>query len=399
MFVKLFEEFKETLKNTPILYKNKDLEVKVVTNLPSSINLGKNTNWCSNSPSGFYSHSRTSNMYRFIFSDGYKLRLTWDYITQKASSLGSFAGGTHWGQGGFVNGRSKFYDVLRPEDDSEPFYIDWKSDKKREIVDRIQSIPQKAIDAVTEYQNKMSIHKSENLNRMYREIEKIKVVNVRKSGGGSKLSFFNLKYLLVKIFYLGKEYDLECAVDGNDYKFDLDQFKKSFRNKYALYGKEIEIYLFDKMMEWCKKNNIDFDQINESISNYDLNKISDIKDCFSRSEVDVKENFIYRVDYQKNVEYCVELNDNLEMSREEFISFFNELKMAIIRSLNIIDDINLKKAKIRISTRNDSHQFDILSEINQNRIGGFRIGRRVTILNWWIIFQGGETNLSGYNIT
>ena len=78
MFVKLFEEFKETLKNTPILFKNKDLEVKVVTNLPASINLGKDTNWCSNSPSGFYSHSRTSNMYRFIFSDGYKLRLTWD---------------------------------------------------------------------------------------------------------------------------------------------------------------------------------------------------------------------------------------------------------------------------------------------------------------------------------
>ena len=245
----------------------------------------------------------------------------------------------------------------------------------------------------------MSIQKSENLNRMYREIEKIKVISVKKTGGGSKLSFFNLKYLLVRISYLGKEHDLECAVDGlKDYKFDLDQFKKTFRNKYALYGKEIEIYLFDKMMEWCKKNNMDLDQIYESISKYDSDKISEIKDCFSRSEVDVKENFIYRVDYQKNVEYCVELNDNLEMSREEFLSFINELKMAINRSLDMIDGIDLTKAKMRISTRNDSHQFDILSEINRNRIGVFRIGRRVTILDWWIIFKGDITNLSGYNI-
>jgi hypothetical protein len=192
-------------------------------------------------------------MYRFNFSDGYKLRLTWDYITQKASHLGPFSGGTHWGQGGVVDGEEQYYDVFRPEDDSEPFLIDWKSDRKREIVDRIQSIPQEAIDMVHKYQDKMSRYKSENLNKMYKEIEKIKVVDVKEDQPNDWYD----NALKVTINYLGSKYDLDFKFNNkNQFGFSSKEFDKAFKHKYARYGRELSGYLFDKTMEFCKKNNI-----------------------------------------------------------------------------------------------------------------------------------------------
>ncbi len=256
MFIKYFEEFKETQKNTPLLYTDDNLEVKVVKNLSSSKNQGRDTDWCSNGEVGFYSHDKTSNMYRFNFKDGYKLRLTWDYISQDASSLGPLVGGTHWGQGGKLSdGGRLYYDVLRPEDESEPFYVDWKSEKKREIVNRIQSIPQQAIDAVHDYQKKFSRSKSEKFYKMYNEIQKIAIINVSKySDDESYLKYEN--NFLIKLLYRGSEFEVKCRFDDkSNHNFILGKFEKLFRNKYAIYGREIRMYLFDKMMEWCKKNN------------------------------------------------------------------------------------------------------------------------------------------------
>lgn len=252
--LKLFEEFTETPKNTPLLYKDDNLEVKVVKTYDSSRDQGKDTNWCSNQEQGFYAHNKTANMYRFNFKDGYKLRLTWDYITQMASDLGSYSGGTHWGQGGIVDGEKQYYDVFRPEDDSEPFLIDWKSDKKREIVDRIQSIPQGAIDAVHRYQDKMSRYKSENLNKLYKEIERIKVISVKES---DRKDDWYKNYLDVTISYLGSEYDLRMYFNSKYMcGFSSKEFDNAFKHKYAKYGRELSGYLFDKVMEFCKKNNI-----------------------------------------------------------------------------------------------------------------------------------------------
>jgi hypothetical protein len=283
MFVKLFEEFKETPKNTPLLYKDEFLEVKVAANFSSSKNQGIGTDWCSNSQTGFYTHSKTSNMYRFHFSDGYKLRLTWDYISQKASSLGEYAGGTHWGQGGIVDGQKQFYDILRPEDDSEPFYINWGNRKAREIVKRIQSIPQKAIDAVHQYQEKMSRYKSENLNKMYREIQKIKIIDVRSfdpDKNTDEYKFFKHDYdnnFLVKVLYLEKEFTLECYFDTKyNLRMDLGDLGKSFKHKHAVHGNEVRKYIFDKMMEWIKKN-----PLNESLENPDS-----VEDLFRELEID-----------------------------------------------------------------------------------------------------------------
>lgn len=258
MFIKYFEEFKETQKNTPLLYTDDNLEVKVVKSFSSSKNQGKDTDWCSNGEFGFYSHDKTSNMYRFNFKDGYKLRLTWDYISKNASSLGPLSGGTHWGQGGkSSDGHKLYYDVLRPEDESEPFYIDWKSGKNREIVNRIQSIPQKAIDAVHNYQEKASRSKSEKLVKMYNEIQKIKILQVDRCVDDMSDRYFKYENnFLVKISYRGKEFEIKCRFDDKfNCGFTLGKFEKIFRNKYAIYGREIRMYLFDKMMEWCKKNN------------------------------------------------------------------------------------------------------------------------------------------------
>jgi len=255
-FIKLFEEFTETSKNTPLLYKDDNLEVKVVKTLDSSIEQGKNSNWCSNYSDGFYKHNKTANLFRFNFSDGYKLRLTWDYITQVASHLGSYHGGTHWGQGGIVDGVKQRYDVLRVEDDSEPFLINWKGVNKREIVNRIESIPQEAINKVHEYQEKMSRYKSENLNNMYSEIEKIKVIDVKISQFVD--DFYDWDNIFdVTITYLGKSYIINFSFNSKkECEFSSKEFESAFKNKSAMYGTELSGYLFDKVMEFCKKNNI-----------------------------------------------------------------------------------------------------------------------------------------------
>ena len=141
-------------------------------------------------------------------------------------------------------------------DDSETFLIDWQSDKKREIVDRIQSIPQEAIDKVHQYQDKMSRYKSENLNKLYKEIEKIKVISVKESDNKEDYDWYN-NYLDVTISYLGSEYDLKMYFNNKTTcGFNSDEFDKVFKHKYSKYGRELSSYLFDKVMELCKKNNI-----------------------------------------------------------------------------------------------------------------------------------------------
>lgn len=238
---KLFE-FVETSQNTPTLYKDDNLEVKVSKTFDSIKQQNKDTAWCSTSPSGFYSHNKTANMYRINFKDGYKLRLTWDYIPQEASELGSHSGGTHWGQGGIVDGEKLYYDVFRPRDNDDPFYIDWQSEKSREIVDRIKSIPEDAKLAMMEYQDKMTKEKSELITRAFKEIELIKVLNVEPSD-----SYF-YKYL-VTVTYRGKKYEVNLSSNS----FSAKELGRDIKNKYALVGKTLPKYLNDKTKEFLKK--------------------------------------------------------------------------------------------------------------------------------------------------
>lgn len=259
--IKKFEnfilEFKETEKNTPVLYKDDNLEVKVVKTFDACAEQGKGTNWCSNYKSGYYMHSGTANMFRFNFKDGYKLRLTWDYLRDN---------GTHWGQGGVVNGVLKKYEYIFPKDASEPFLFDYKKDDKlQEMVNRIESIPQKVIDVVHKYQETHSVEKSANLNKMYDEISKIEVVGLEKME--ETLEYFledkDEKYIIT-IKYLGKEYKIKSTYEKDyetdKYTFDnfrySKEFKRDFKNDMGLNNTILEIYLSDKAKEFAKRNNI-----------------------------------------------------------------------------------------------------------------------------------------------
>jgi hypothetical protein len=222
-------EFKENEQNTPTLYKDENVEVKVAKTFDSVKLQNKNTHWCSSSKQGFYGHNKTANMYRINFKDGYKLRLTWDYITQKASALGGYSGGTHWGQGGIVNGENKFYSVMRPEDDSEPFLFDYtKNDDRKEMVNRIESIPQKAQDAIHKYQKNNSIEKSENLNKMYQEIQKIKLKYIEETDDSNE--FIGI------VNYLGNTYKIyfEFNYPNSNYGTKVKIFTKNNNNNKSL---------------------------------------------------------------------------------------------------------------------------------------------------------------------
>lgn len=286
-------EFVETPSNTPLLYKDDDIEVKVVKTLDATKQQNKDTSWCSTNKSGFYSHNKTANMYRINFKDGYKLRLTWDYINQGASELGHFSGGTHWGQGGVVDGIKLSYDVFRPRENDDPFFIDWQSEKEREIVNRIQSLPKEAVDAMKEYQNKMTIEKSANLNKLYSEIQKIKVVDVKVGK-----SHFYESVMSIKVDYNGETYDLNITDDyGRDRitiipNGDYCQFIKDFKNKYAEYDKSLGVYLYDKSKEFLKRNsNATNETISQAESNFYneiLDDIDDILISFKDSGFDIK---------------------------------------------------------------------------------------------------------------
>ena len=261
---KLFE-FKETESNTPVLYKDDNLEIKVVKTFDACKEQGKDTGWCSNMSHGFYKHNITANMYRFNFKDGYKLRLTWDYIDYNASP-DAFAGGTHWGSGGKVNGRQIYYNYIRPEDESEPFLFDYhKNDQRQEMVNRINSIPQDAIDAVHEYQEKSSREKSGLVNTMYNEISKIKVSDVEVTTDESYP-------FLVRINYNGNTYDIKMDQFGYlaELSKDFKKFKKDFKNKHAFSDtyKTLTKYMIDKVNSTLKSK-----KLNESL---DLDTIDDI---------------------------------------------------------------------------------------------------------------------------
>lgn len=240
---KLFE-FVETEQNTPTLYKDENIEVKVAKTFDSTKQQNKDTNWCSSNIGAFYGHNKTANMYRINFKDGYKLRLTWDYIPQEASELGSYSGGTHWGQGGIVDGEKKYYDVFRPRDNDNPFYIDWQFEKEREIVNRIKSIPEDAKFAMMEYQEKMTKEKSELISRAFKEIELIKVVNVEDDKGSGFYDY------LVNVSYRGKNYEVKLSNNGF---FSASKLSKDIKNKYALVGKALPKYILDKTKEFLKK--------------------------------------------------------------------------------------------------------------------------------------------------
>lgn len=252
----IFEKFVETKSNTSNLYKDDFLEVKVVKTFDSCKEQGKDTYWCSNKESGFYSHNISANMYRFNFSDGYKLRLTWDYITRSAA-VDDYSGGTHWGSGGILNElflglRDKKridYVNIRPEDDSKPFEFNYnKGGAKQQMVDYINKIPSNVIKLVHEYQSKSSKEKDALFISLYKEINKINLTS---------LEFDEDRYYAYCVIeYNNKKYNIKI-IGGYYISFSKD-FKKDFKSKYAFHDpyNTLDKYLKDKIKEFQKSNNL-----------------------------------------------------------------------------------------------------------------------------------------------
>lgn len=251
-------EFKETSKNTPVIFSNNDLTIKVVKTFDSCKELGKDTSWCSNNKNGFYYHNSSAVMYRFIFSDGFKLRLTWDYISHSAYNF-NYSGGTHWGSGGNVDGEQVPYYYIRPRNEEDPFILDYdKGDNRQDMVDRIRSIPKDAVDAVKSYQNKHSNEKSDIQNKVYKEIEKIKVIGVNP-----ELSSTWGRGYSIDVIYNDKKIKMDITInydsEKNKYSYWVDsgELKELFKLKYLgseFLNRTLKQYLVDKSMELIKKS-------------------------------------------------------------------------------------------------------------------------------------------------
>jgi IS1 family transposase len=253
--IKLFETFIELEKpkdveikphkKAELIYKDDNLKIYVPKTLDATTKVS-DPNWCTNSKSGFYKHNLTANLYRFHFSDGYMLRLTWDYFDY----MGDYSGGTHWGQGGIKDGQRAWYAYIRPKDESNPFQFNYrKRDDRRYMVDRIKKIPQKAIDSVYKYQKEHQKEKLHLFNSMYKEVEKIKVIGIEKRDSKKYLHD-----LLVTILYNNKKYQIEGS-DNGWFRFSKD-FEKDFKSKYALYDNSINQYLHDKIKEFMKTHKL-----------------------------------------------------------------------------------------------------------------------------------------------
>ena len=101
-----------------------------------------------------------------------------------------------------------------------------------------------------DYQNKSSVEKTANLNKLYDEIQKIKVLNVNiieEYGYGDVME--------ILISYESKEYKLILTDDlWLLNRGDMKKFEKDFKNKYFRQGKELAQYLYDKSREFLKRN-------------------------------------------------------------------------------------------------------------------------------------------------
>lgn len=235
LYLELFEKFVENTKNTPLIFENDEITIKVVKTLDSSKKIS-DPQWCSVQKTGFYTHNLSANMYRILYKNGYKLRLTWDYLHND---------GTHWGEGGKVDGKAVWYNYIRPEDVNNPFKFNYtKNDNRQKMVDSIQSLPIEAINAIKKYQESHSLEKSALYNNLYKEISNIKVINV---------DITKEDLYIIDVIYKGVTYKIEYNVLYNYFNYP-DKFKKRFNNYALTESGSLKNHLVSKCKEWIKAN-------------------------------------------------------------------------------------------------------------------------------------------------
>jgi hypothetical protein len=177
-------EYKEG--NLKIIYRDDIVTVVVPSTLKASIVSCRGTKWCSSDQSGFDTWAKEHILFRFLFKDGYKLRLTWRFKENYKGSTGTWGcGGGKYTEVAFKGDPFHLSKEIEKEIEKEydekkktpflyndkemtdydfygnPFkttnkkyYDEWYNIKKG-IIERVKTISAEAAAKVTEYRNKL----------------------------------------------------------------------------------------------------------------------------------------------------------------------------------------------------------------------------------------------------
>lgn len=154
------EELSPSMRDkVDIVYRDTNLVILVPKTYEVSKKYSLKTRWCSNDIGMFLKHNERDNLYRLLFKNGKKIRLTWSYVDE----IG-YGAGCHWGTGwdpektGIERGS---YSWIHPLDNNEPFEFDIDqmkskgfSDERIKLAKDITELPQEAKEAIIEYQKK-----------------------------------------------------------------------------------------------------------------------------------------------------------------------------------------------------------------------------------------------------
>lgn len=197
------------LGNLNVLYRDENLTVVVPLTVSASTITCRGTKWCSSDEAGFKQWTKKHVLIRFLFHDGYKLRLTWKFDFDPPTKYYTDKNYGSWGSGGGKYGEIKFgkypfilkgdvideieeeYERIKKgpnyndqmttdwgldgksfQTTNKEYYDSWYNVKK-EIVRRVAMIPQEAIKRIISYRkymikNKETIQKG----REYDELQK-----------------------------------------------------------------------------------------------------------------------------------------------------------------------------------------------------------------------------------
>lgn len=129
-------------ENVDIVYKDNNLVVLAPKTSKAASKYSRGTEWCSQSSSGFCSHRRSEMLFRFLFKDGYKLRLN----TRKDGVAG------HWGG---PKGETTSYPMLHfmrnPKNIRNLNFV--PSNDNNLMIQHINSIPDNIMSKVINYTN------------------------------------------------------------------------------------------------------------------------------------------------------------------------------------------------------------------------------------------------------
>jgi hypothetical protein len=147
-YLKLFEELeKECIKQeVDLIYRDKDLVCLIPKTQRASYIYGKKTFWCSTRIDTFEEIAEGGDiiLFRFIFKDGYKIRLTYDLSTKLMDW--SDKSSVHY----FEGNKDNPFKITNSEITEELNKYSGYKDKIFELSTRISSIPKSCKDKVLE---------------------------------------------------------------------------------------------------------------------------------------------------------------------------------------------------------------------------------------------------------